>query len=60
MPNKNEIWGFYEEEYPFYTQGDYIHSELSSLATAEEVNGLVRKIKGLEQTVFLLKEKQNV
>ena len=57
MPNKREIWGFYEDKYPFYTQGDEAHPELSSIATAEEVNRLVRKIQGLEQTVFLSREK---
>jgi hypothetical protein len=38
------ISGFYEEEFPFYEQGKP-HHELQSIATAEELNNLVGKLK---------------
>lgn len=45
---KKLISGFYEEEYPQYSQGEVTH-ELQDIATAEEVNGLVTKIKELKE-----------
>lgn len=44
---KKLISGFYENEYPQYTQGEATH-ELQETATAEEVNGLVTKIRELK------------
>ncbi len=41
------IWGFYEEEYPIYTNEADLHPELSSPMTVDEANGLVRRIKEL-------------
>lgn len=46
--NKQLISGFYEEQYPSYKQGAPTH-ELESLATADEVNGLVRTIQKLHE-----------
>lgn len=47
---KKIVWGFYEDEYPIYTQGDG-HPELGSPITADEANNLVdiiRKYRGVE------------
>lgn len=45
----NEIWGFYEDKYPTYTNKKDAHPELSSLVTPEEVNYMVSLIKKLEK-----------
>jgi DNA repair exonuclease SbcCD ATPase subunit len=50
-----EIWGFYEEKYPFYTGADNI-CELSSPATVEEINGLVKNLADLERQIAELRK----
>ena len=44
------ISGFYEDQFPVYTQGEPNH-ELQELVTASECNGLVDKIKLLSEPV---------
>lgn len=53
---KQLITGFYEDEYPIYTQGEP-KMELQSIATAEEINGLVQKLK--ERTAEVEQYAQN-
>src|SRR3990167_4429927 len=42
------LYGFYADQYPYYSQGNEQLTELHELATAEEVNRLVNKCKGAE------------
>lgn len=42
-----EIYGFYENEYPEYS--DKFECELQSVVAADEVNNLVTKIRNLER-----------
>lgn len=42
------VYGFYEDEYPVYTNLAEAHSELSSVVTVDELNGLVSTIKTLK------------
>lgn len=52
------VFGFYEEEYPLYVQGyDKGIHELTSPVTAEEVTGLVNKIKELNDTIKKLNDR---
>jgi len=44
----SKVWGLYEEEHPVYAQGGSGGCELAELLTAEEANGLVRRIAELE------------
>lgn len=45
---KELIYGFYEEEHPQYSQGPQ-KSEIQELATASEINGLVKKLKDMTE-----------
>ena len=40
--DKAEIYGFYEEKYPIFTQGDEQLCELHELETAKSLNGVVK------------------
>lgn len=48
------IWGFYEGDHPEYTQGDKKLHELHELVTAEDCNGLVKNILGLQERIVEL------
>lgn len=41
------IWGFYEEEYPIYTNQGDAHPELGTPMTVDQANGLVKAIRKL-------------
>ena len=49
------ISGFYEEEYPIYTQG-YPTMELQEIVTAEECNNMVDQIRQLHHAFSQLEE----
>lgn len=41
---ENQIWGFYEDKYPAYTNFKDKHPDLSSLVGPAEVNNLCKKL----------------
>lgn len=45
---EKQMWGFYEDEYPIYTDAKNAHPELGSVVTVDELNGLVRTIKEIK------------
>ena len=50
------ISGFYEDEYPIYTQGEPVMN-LQSLANAQEINNLVQMLKNKVTEIDKLREK---
>lgn len=53
---EGEIWGFYEYEYPIYTNRSGAHPELGSRMTVREANGLVESLSVSEAEVARLRE----
>lgn len=48
------IWGFYEEEYPYYSEK--WESEIQAPVTAQELNDLVARLKNAEQQLKQISE----
>lgn len=55
-----EIWGFYEDEFPVYTTRAKRHHGLSDIATVAEVNGLVSTLKDLVREKAELTERLGI
>jgi len=47
ISHSNEIWGFYEDEYPVYTSREKCHPELSSPMSVHEANYHIEQLKEL-------------
>ncbi len=54
-----EIWGFYEENFPFYSYKNQAHPDLGSRATPEEINHLVQQLKNEKFHRLALENKIN-
>lgn len=52
---KQSVWGFYEEEYPVYTDKAGCHPELGSVMDANDANGLVEMLKTADLKIIELK-----